>query len=86
MAPEEEEISLVVESHHLSALEFGHWGEESLKETADCVTESGNETVHDKLWEVFRSTSMALESVSYLDSTNGCGLCSPIFSWRALST
>lgn len=64
MSSEEEEVPLIVKCDHLTSLELGHWWEQSLEETAHCVSETRNESIQDKLRVVRCRTSVSL-SVRY---------------------
>jgi len=61
MAPEEQEIALVVQRDDLPALELGQRWEEVLEHLANGVTKRGDEAVEDELWVVRRGASMVLQ-------------------------
>lgn len=53
MEPEEDEVSLVVESCNLSTNKLRVLWEESSKQTADGVSQTSGEVIEDDLWRVF---------------------------------
>ena len=70
MAPEEQEIALVVQRDDLPALKLGQRWEEVLKHLANGVTKRGDEAVEDELWVVRCGASMVLQ-VDVSDNLNG---------------
>jgi hypothetical protein len=60
MAPEEQEISLVMQRDHLSALELGHRGEHGLKHPSNSVPQPRYEVVQYKFRKMSRGSSMTL--------------------------
>lgn len=73
MAPEEEEVALVVEGGDLAAAELGERGEEGLEEAADGVAEARGEAGEDELGVVWCGAAVAL-NVSGWVSTGGGGV------------
>lgn len=62
MATHKNEITLIVESDNLSALEFWYLRQKSLEHTANCMTQSGIEVVQDQFRVVSSDTAMTLQS------------------------
>lgn len=60
MTAHKDEITLVVERHHLSALEFRYMREERLEHTTHSMTQSGIEVVEDDFRVVGCNNTMAL--------------------------
>lgn len=48
MAPEEEEVTLIVESYDLTSAELGLGRKEGAEEPADGMTEKGGEVIQDE--------------------------------------
>lgn len=61
MPPHKDEITLVVECHHLSSFKFGYLGHQCLEHTTNSVTKSGIEVVQNELWVMCCNDAFALD-------------------------
>ena len=60
MPSKEQKVSLIMQGYYLSTLELWHGWEERLEHSAYCVSESGDEAVHDEFGEVGCRAGVAL--------------------------
>jgi hypothetical protein len=60
VSPEEQEVTLVVQCHHLATTELGKRGEELAEHATNGVTEKGGEAVEDELGGVGRRAGVSL--------------------------
>ena len=63
MSPKEQEITLVVQSHHLTALELGERREQCLKHSSDGVSEPSGKIVQNEFGVMWCCSCMPLVRV-----------------------